>query len=229
MFKLRKLPIRVWSENDRPREKLILKGRYALSDSELLAIILGSGSKNETAVDLAKRILQEQKNNLDILGKLDVPDLIRYCGVGEAKAVAIIAALELGRRRKMVGTEDQTIRSSRDSYEMMRFLQGLAHEEFWLLLLNRANKVIHKEQISRGGMHSTVVDSRIIFRTALIHKATGLILCHNHPSGACKPSQNDISLTQRLQKAASFLEMSILDHLIVGSNSYFSFADERLV
>lgn len=232
MYNVIKLPITCWAEEDRPREKLLSKGRHILTDAELLAIILGSGTRDESAVDLSRRILNESGNNLDKLSKLTINELRQFNGIGEAKAISIIAALELGRRRvsNSLPAEEPIIRSSEDTYSLIRAeLEDLDHEEFWLLMLNRANKVIRKEQVSRGGMNSTVVDPKMIFRTALSHGACGLIVCHNHPSGGTKPSENDLRLTRRLSEAARLLEINLLDHLIVGANSYFSFADDGIL
>src|SRR5574337_1301804 len=201
MYNVIKLPITAWAEEDRPREKLISKGRHVLTDAELLAIILGSGTRDESAVDLSRRILVENGNSLDKLAKLSVTELKRFSGVGEAKAISIIAALELGKRRSsgLTPDEEPVIRSSADTYNLIRAsLEDLDHEQFWLLMLNRANKLLRKEQVSRGGMNSTVVDPKMIFRTALTHGASGLIVCHNHPSGTTKPSENDLRLTRRL-------------------------------
>jgi DNA repair protein RadC len=227
-----KLPITMWADEDRPREKLVAKGRHILTDAELLAIILGSGNRNESAVDLARRILNENGNNLEKLSRLTVSELQNFSGVGEAKAISIVATLELGRRRNanLLPDEEPVIRSSADSYRLIRVeLEDLDHEQFWVLLLNRGNKIIRKELVSRGGMNSTVVDPKLVFRSALTWGASGIVVCHNHPSGGIKPSENDIRLTRRLREAASFLEIALLDHIIVGANSYFSFADDGLL
>ena len=220
--------IKNWAEDDRPREKLLLNGKRALSDSELLAIIMGSGSREESAVDLAKRILQSVSNNWHNLSRLSVKDLCKFKGIGTAKAVSIIAAMEIGRRRAAQAHEEKPkITSSVDAFTILRSLIGdLQVEEFWVLFLNQANFVIHKEQISKGGISQTAVDVRIILKIALEEMATGIILAHNHPSGNLKPSKADYLITQKVKKAAETLDLNVLDHLIVTQKSYFSFADE---
>lgn len=220
--------IKNWAEDDRPREKLLLNGKRALSDSELLAIIMGSGSREESAVDLAKRILQSVSNNWHNLSRLSVKDLCKFKGIGTAKAVSIIAAMEIGRRREAQSHEEKPkITSSKDAFTILRSLIGdLQVEEFWVLFLNQANFVIHKEQISKGGISQTAVDVRIILKIALEEMATGVILAHNHPSGNLKPSKSDYIITQKVKKAAETLDLNVLDHLIVTQKSYFSFADE---
>lgn len=223
------LSIKSWAEDDRPREKMIKKGKQNLSDVELLAILIGSGSRKETAVGLAQRILKTFENNLNELGKVSMAELMRFKGIGEAKAITIAAALELGRRRQLSAYIDRPqILTSKDGYNCIApILMDLDHEEFWIILLNRANKVISKEQISAGGVSGTVVDAKIIFRKTLdIAPASSIILCHNHPSGNLRPSQADIDITQKLKKAGETLDISILDHLIIGENGYYSFADE---
>ena len=223
------LSIKSWAEDDRPREKMSRKGKQYLSDAELLAILIGSGSREETAVGLAQRILKSYENNLNELGKVSLAELMRFKGIGEAKAITIAAALELGRRRQLTGYIDRPlILSSKDGYNCIApLLMDLDHEEFWILLLNRANKVISKEQISAGGVSGTVVDAKIIFRKTLeTAPASSIILCHNHPSGNIRPSQADIDITQKLKKAGETLDISVLDHLIIGENGYYSFADE---
>ena len=220
--------IKNWAEDDRPREKLLLNGKRALSDSELLAIIMGSGSREESAVDLAKRILQSVSNNWHNLSRLSVKDLCKFKGIGTAKAVSIIAAMEIGRRREAQSHEEKPkITSSKDAFTILRSLIGdLQVEEFWVLFLNQANFVIHKEQISKGGISQTAVDVRIILKIALEEMATGIILAHNHPSGNLKPSKSDHIITQKVKKAGETLDLNVLDHLIVTQKSYFSFADE---
>jgi DNA repair protein RadC len=217
--------------DDRPREKLVEKGRQALSDAELLAILLGSGSRNETAVQLAQRMLNEQQNSLNNLARLNIGDLKKFKGVGEAKAVTVAAALELGRRRKDADSPARPkIQSSRDAYlALPSSLMDQSHEEFWVLLLNRQNIVIRQEFISRGGVSGTIVDARLIYKPALEAVASGIILAHNHPSGSLMPSAEDINLTKRLKEAGKLFEINVLDHLIVGDNSYYSFADEGLL
>src|ERR1035437_2570390 len=227
----RSLTIKSWAEEDRPREKLLSKGRHVLTDAELIAILIGSGSRNETAVELAKRILSQFENNLNAIAKLSVQDLMKFKGIGEAKAISIVAALELGRRRKETETlKREKIISSKDTYDIFRpqFLD-LPHEEFHVLLLSRSNIVIRKEFVSRGGVSGTVVDPKIVFKIAVEHLASSIILCHNHPSGNLKPSNEDISLTKKIKEAGTLLEIPILDHLIISHSGYFSFADEGMM
>ncbi|TDE00184.1 RadC family protein [Flavobacterium sandaracinum] len=223
-------PITNWSEDDKPREKLMLKGKSVLSDAELIAILIGSGSRNESAVDLSKRILASVDNNLNALGKLSLSQLIQFKGIGEAKAISIIAALELGRRRRSEdAVELKKITSSKIIFEIMQPIIGeLPHEEFWIIYMNNSNKVIAKSQLSKGGITGTLVDVRIVFKTALEMGATALILCHNHPSGTLIPSDADKQITRKLKLAGDSLEIKVLDHLIVTENSYFSFADEGI-
>lgn len=226
-----KLSIKAWAEDDRPREKLLLKGKHALSDAELIAILIGSGNRNESAVDLSKRILASYDNNLDKVAKLGLADFRLFSGMGEAKALSIIAALELGRRRISQVTDNTGMKiiSSADAYRIIRpELDDLVHEEFYVLILNRSNVVVKKEQVSRGGMSSTIVDPKIVFKVAVNHAASGIILAHNHPSGSVKPSEHDIRLTKKLREGANILDIALLDHIIVGANTYFSFADEGL-
>jgi len=225
------MPINQWAEDDRPREKFLLKGKTALSDSELLAILIGSGSRNESAVQLCQRILASTDNNLNQLGKLSINQLIQFKGIGEAKALSIAAALELGRRRKTEEVFELTkIDSSKSVYHIMQPIIGeLPHEEFWVLCLNNSNKVICKSQISKGGITGTVADTRLIFKMALENFATALILVHNHPSGKLQPSEADKRITQNFIKAGEILEINILDHIIITESNYFSFADESLL
>ena len=222
------ITIKAWAEADRPREKMMRLGQKGLSDAELLAILLGSGSRQETALALARRILQAVEGNLVRLGRCTRAELQAFRGVGEAKAVSVMAALELGRRRQLAQVSDRPqVRSSKDAYRAIApMLLDLPHEEFWILLLNRANRVIGREQISAGGVTGTVVDAKLIFRKAMEGLACSLILCHNHPSGNLRPSQADIDLTAKLQEAGKTLDVVILDHLIIGDKQYFSFADE---
>jgi DNA repair protein RadC len=224
-------PIRHWSEDDRPREKLLLKGKAALSDAELIAILIGSGSRNESAVDLSKRILKSCDNNLNTLGKSSVTDLLTFKGIGEAKAITIQAAMELGRRRRTEeAVELQKITSSQTVFELMQPILGeLPHEEFWIIYLNNANKIISKFQLSKGGITGTLVDVRLVFKTALAIGAVGLILAHNHPSGTLKPSESDKQITQKLKVAGEQLDIKILDHVIVTETSFFSFSDEGIL
>jgi len=220
-----------WAEEDRPREKLLLKGKAALTDAELIAILIGSGTRELSAVDLSKIILQKASNNLNELAKLSLNDLMKIKGIGEAKAISIAAALELGRRRKDTeGVRRPRITSSKDAYDQIRpYLLDLRHEEFWVLLLTRSNEVIRPVQISQGGVSGTVADPKIIFKAALEHLASALILVHNHPSGNLKPSEADRDLTRRLVASGKLLDIPILDHLIATDLSYLSFADEGLL
>ncbi|MFP5471286.1 MAG: RadC family protein [Bacteroidia bacterium] len=225
------LSIKTWAEDDRPREKLSTKGRAALSDAELIAILIGSGSKNESAVDLSKRILQSVGNNLSALGSLSINDLMKFKGIGEAKAITIAAALELGRRRSAEQPNAvQPLTTSQSVYNYIApQLQDLPHEEFWLITLNRANKPLGKHFLSKGGITATLVDIRLLIKQAIDALAVGVILVHNHPSGNLKPSEQDKQLTKRVKDALSLIEISLLDHLIIGNNTYFSFADEHLL
>ena len=230
-YRLPILTIKSWAEEDRPREKMMLKGKHSLSDAELLAILLGSGSRSQTAVDLAKSILQSVENNLHELGKRTIPDLMKFGGVGEAKAIGIVAAMEVGRRRQLSDIKLRpVVRCSADSYNAIApMLMDQQHEEFWILLLNRRAEMIGRHQISQGGVSGTVVDAKMIFGRALEVKASSIILCHNHPSGNPNPSQADKSLTSKLIKAGELLDIFVLDHLIIADNTYFSFADEGVM
>lgn len=223
--------IKNWSQDDQPREKLRDKGKAALSDAELVAILIGSGNKEESAVDLCKRILASVDNNLSELGKLSIKQLMEFKGIGEAKAITIAAALELGRRRRgEEALEKMKITSSTSVYELMQPILGeLPHEEFWIIYLNNSNKVIQKNQLSKGGITGTLVDVRLVLKNALEVGATSLILVHNHPSGTLKPSEADKKLTQKLKGAGESLDIKVLDHIIVTEKAYFSFADENLL
>ncbi|BDB54651.1 DNA repair protein RadC [Flavobacterium ammoniigenes] len=209
----------------------MFKGKNALSDSELIAILIGSGSRNETAVDLSKRMLASINQNLNALGKLSLSQLMQFKGIGEAKAITIIAALELGRRRRVEETVEWVkITSSKVIFDVMQPIIGeLPHEEFWIVYLNNSNKVISKTQLSKGGITGTVVDIRLVFKMALEFGATSIVLCHNHPSGSLKPSDADIQITQKLKRAGESLEIAILDHVIVTETSYFSFVDQGIL
>lgn len=222
-----RMRLKEWAEQDRPREKLLLNGRRLLSDAELIAILIGSGSQKETAVELSKRILADVDNNLDDLARHTLADLCHYKGIGEAKAISIIAALELGRRRKNGQSAPKPqISGSEDAYEVLRSVYAdLNHEEFWILLLNTNNKVIGKELISKGGMGVVAVDVKAVFQAVLQAKATTLILSHNHPSGALHPSNADKQLTDKIIEAAEYLDIRVLDHLIVSDEGYYSFLD----
>jgi len=226
-----KISIKAWAEEDRPREKLSMQGRRALTDAELIAILIGSGSRTETAVELSKRILHHYDNDLNRLAKASIQELSNFRGIGEAKAISIIAALEIGRRRDDTEVKAvESILSSKDAYNLMRrHLVDLNHEEFWIILLGRASKVLGKELISKGGLSGTVADPKIIFHIALQQQASGIILIHNHPSGNLKPSQLDISLTKKLSEAGRMLDIQILDHLIIGDTGYYSFGDESVL
>lgn len=223
-------PITNWAEDDKPREKLMLKGKSALSDAELLAILIGSGSRNESAVDLSKRILSSVNGNLNALGKLSLAQLMNFKGIGEAKAITIIAASELGRRRRAEeAVELLKITSSKLVFELMQPIIGeLPHEEFWILYLNNSNKVISKSQLSKGGITGTLVDVRLVFKMAIETGATALILCHNHPSGVLKPSEADKQITKKIKAAGDHLDVKVLDHIIVTETNYFSFVDEGI-
>jgi DNA repair protein RadC len=223
--------IKCWNEDDRPREKLLNKGRSVVSDAELIAILIGSGNRDESAVSLSKRILASVEFNLNALGKLGVKDLCNFKGIGKVKAVTIIAALEIGRRRRtQEALELEKITSSVDVFEIMQPLIGeLQHEEFWIIYLNNSNKVLQLSQLSKGGITGTLVDIRLAFKEALKVGAVGLILAHNHPSGTLKPSESDIKLTEKIKKAGESLDINILDHLIITEKAYFSFADEQML
>ena len=223
--------IKHWSQDDQPREKLLNKGKAALSDAELVAILIGSGNRNESAVDLCKRILASVDNNLSELGKMSTKQLMAFKGIGEAKAVTIAAALELGRRRRgEEALEKNKITSSVSVFELMQPIIGeLPHEEFWIIYMNNSNKVIQKNQLSKGGITGTLVDVRLALKSAIEVGATGIILAHNHPSGTLKPSIADKQLTQKLKTAGESLDIKVLDHLIITEKAYFSFADENLL
>lgn len=223
--------IKYWAKEERPREKLIARGKQILTDAELLAILIGSGSRGESAIALCQRILKDANNDLHQLGQRSLAELLHYKGIGEAKAVSIIAALELGRRRQWAEFEEkQQIKNSRDSYEIfLPILGDLGHEEFWILLLSHANKIKGKERISIGGVAGTVADVKIIFKKSIQNLASAIILCHNHPSGTLHPSQADIELTTKVKQAGQVLDIRVLDHLIVTNAGYYSFADEGLI
>jgi DNA repair protein RadC len=225
-------PIKEWAEDDKPREKLVLKGRASLSNAELLAILIGSGTRTHSALDLSKLILHEAAaDSLDTLSKLSVKDLMKFKGIGEARAIAIVAAMELARRRKDSTLDEKpTIHTSRSAFDLLNpFLSDLDHEEFYIILVNRANKVLKIERVGMGGVTGTVADIRIMFKLALEHLATGIILAHNHPSGQLRPSDADIQLTRNVKEAGKILMVNLLDHVIIGHNAYFSFTDEGML
>ncbi len=223
------IPIKEWAVEDRPREKMLLKGSSSLSDAELLAILIGSGNQEESAVQLSQRILRYVDNNLNTLGKLTIKDLAtNFKGIGEAKALTIAAALELGRRRNASDRPQlDSIRGSHDAFLLFHPLVcDLPHEELWIALLNRAGKVVEKKKISQGGTNETTADIRIILKSAISVLASSIILCHNHPSGNIQPSGNDDALTERIKKAATLMDIKLLDHIILADNRYYSYADE---
>lgn len=225
------LTIKDWAEDDRPREKLRDKGAQQLSNAELLAILLGSGTKTETAVDVAKRVLAISKNDLKELGKKSLSDFMQIKGIGQARAITIMAALELGRRRSSEKSEDSDkITGSIDAANIFIPLLGdLAYEEFWVLLLNRSNKIIEKRKVGQGGLSATVVDSRLIAKLAINNLASGVIAVHNHPSGNLLPSESDKHLTNKLNEALNLFDINLIDHIIVSNDSYYSFAEEGLI
>lgn len=222
-----KLTLRELAEDDRPREKMIQKGTQSLSDAELIAILIGSGNREETAVQLSQRMLNNYQHNLISLSRSSVKEMQQFKGIGEAKAIAIAAALELGRRRAaQTEREVQQISSSRAAYEILKAkLQDLPYEEFWVMFLSRNNKVLDTQMIGRGGISGTVADVRIILKLAIENLASGIILAHNHPSGNLSPSNADISLTHKVKESAKLMDIAVLDHLIITDTSYYSFAD----
>lgn len=226
-----KTTIKTWAEEDQPREKLLLKGKSSLSDAELLAILIGSGSTQLTAVDLCKIILNEYKNNLNELAKCSVNDFIKFKGIGEAKAVTIVAAIELGRRRK----EEEVLKkikisSSNEAYNFLKpYLMDLDHEQFWILLLNRNLELIKPIQISSGGVSGTIADPKIIFKYAIENLANAIILSHNHPSGNLKPSEADIQLTKKLKQASQLFDINLADHIIFTNHGFYSMSDQNIL
>lgn len=226
-----KKTIKDWSVEDKPREKLLLNGTQTMSNAELIAILIGSGNKELTAVDLAREILLDNNSNLNTLGKLSINELLKYKGIGKAKAVSIVAALELGKRRaRSEIVEKKTINSPQNVYNYIYPLIGdLNHEEFWAIFLNQANKIIYSSKIGQGGINTTSVDIRILMKNALEKHAVGLILCHNHPSGNTEPSQADIQLTKKIIDAGNILDINILDHLIIAGKKFLSFKDESII
>ncbi|MBU0764662.1 MAG: DNA repair protein RadC [Bacteroidetes bacterium] len=227
----RSLKIKEWAAEDRPREKLMSKGTHSLSDAELLAILIREGNRNESALELARKILGKAGNNLNELGKLSVNELTEMKGIGPAKAITLLAALELGRRRKF--SEVMTrfkITSSRDAFELFQPILGdISHEEFWILLLNRSNGIIDKQRVSQGGLAGTVMDIRLILKCAIEKLATGIILCHNHPSGNVAPSDADKEITIKMKQSAEIMDIFLLDHIIISDDNWFSFADEGMI
>lgn len=222
--------IKYWAEDDRPREKLILKGKTNLSDAELLAIILGSGNRSQSAVELAKEILRSVNNSVDQLAKLSIEELMRFVGVGQAKAVSVVAAVELSKRRKASIVKNAPIKSSKQAFNYLQpYLSDVDHEQFYVLALNRSNHVIKVHCLSKGGRVATIADGKVIFKFLLDVKATGAILAHNHPSGSVLPSHEDKRLTKQLTEFAKLIQMDILDHLIFGGQDYFSFRDDGLL
>jgi len=226
-----KVGIKAWAVEDRPREKLISRGLSALTDAELIAILISSGNSRESAVELSRRIMDSIHQNLNELGKLNCDELKKFRGIGQAKAITLIAAMELGRRRNQSEALDNgQIKGSRDAADYLRPEIGdLAYEEFWVLFLNRQNKVIDKRKLSQGGMTGTVIDVRLVLKLALEKHATSMIFCHNHPSGNLDPSEADKKITKQLKEAAAVMEIPVIDHLIVTQAGYFSFADEGLL
>ena len=223
--------IKNWATEDRPREKMLEKGREALSDAELIAILIGSGNNKESAVDLSRRIMRDVDDNLVQLSQLTINDLTRYNGIGEAKAVSILAALELGRRRRFAEASTQAfIKNSKDAFEYFYMrMADIEHEQLWVMLLNPANKVIKMTKVSDGGVNGTSADPKRIFKIALENNATAIMLCHNHPSGNVLPSESDKTLTRNIINGGKLLEIKILDHIIIGIDKYFSFADSGLI
>lgn len=225
------VPLRDWSPQDLPREKLINKGKSALSDAELISLLLGTGTRTTSSVELGKRVLHSANNNLHELARMTVKDLIRISGIGHTKAMAIVAALELGRRRRELSPESRPrLTKSADAFDLLKpVLLDIPHEEFWIILVNRANRLIRLGQVSQGGVAGTVADPKIIFKMALEELASGIILAHNHPSGNLSASPADIELTRKLSAGARLLEIQVLDHIILAGQKYFSFADEGLI
>ena len=225
------MSIKFLAEDDRPREKFLLKGKSALSDSELLAIILGSGNNEDSAVELARKILASVDYNWQKLSKLSIKDLMKFKGIGEAKAISVAAALEIGRRKAAQEIpEKEKVTSVNDLYKIFsQYLSDLQTEEFWAIFLDQKNHVIYKTQISKGGISGPLVDVRVIFRIAIEHLATSVVVAHNHPTGNLTPSQPDISITRRIKEAGDLLDIKLLDHLIIGENSFFSFSEQGLL
>ncbi|HPW89222.1 MAG TPA: DNA repair protein RadC [Kaistella chaponensis] len=225
------MSIKFLAEDDRPREKFLLKGKNSLSDAELLAIIMGSGNREDSAVELGRKILDSVQNNWHNLSLLQISDLMKFKGIGEAKAISIATALEIGRRKASQEVPEKIqISSSSDLFKVLHpFLGDLQTEEFWAVFLNQSNRIVGKSRLSAGGINQSVVDVRILFKTALENLATGVVIAHNHPSGNLKPSQEDLKITKQISEAGKILNIQMLDHLIITQNSYLSFADENLL
>ncbi len=222
--------IKNWAEDDRPREKMLSKGAGSLSMSELLAILIGSGSRDTSAVELCRKIMKDNENDLNLLSKRSVQELMKYKGIGEAKAISIAAAMELVKRKKISNNDNIRITCSKEVFELMYpLISDLNHEEFWLILLNRKNRIIHKQNISRGGVGNTTVDPKVIFKIAVNYLASGIILVHNHPSGQVEPSELDIELTHKVKMAADLFDMLLLDHVILAGENYYSFSDSNTI
>jgi len=225
-----KQPIHVWAEDDRPREKMMLKGRTALSDAELIAILIGHGTRRHSAVDVGRNLLASAGNDLQRLAKMTLDEMCRIDGIGKVKAVSIAAAIELGMRKKAAGVANVRISNSQHAYErLLPVFENLVYEQFWILTLSNSNQVIAAHRVGEGGLTGTVADPRRIFKQILDDRAAGFIAAHNHPSGNLKPSDADIRLTKRLHEAAAIMDLSMLDHLIIAHTGYFSFADEGLL
>lgn len=231
MEEFKHLKIKDWSFTEQPREKLLQKGINALSDAELLAILIGSGSVSESAVELARRILMDVNHNLNTLGRITIDHLLKYNGIGKVKAITILAALEIGRRRRFsLQEEEKIIQSSSSAFDIFfPILADLPHEEFWILLLNRSNRIILYHRISQGGISGTITDIRLILKIALEKLSTSIILCHNHPSGNLTPSDADVQITKRIKESSKLMDIQLIDHIIIGNNGYFSFADEGIL
>ena len=223
--------IKSWAEEDRPREKMLLKGRASLSDAELIAIILGSGSRDESAVALARRVLFSVEHNLHELGKLTIADLMKFKGIGEAKAISIAAALEIGRRRSITAPQTKPIiTSSKDAYDLMRStIDDMAHEEMWVILLNKGNKLIRRQKMSSGGTTATIADVKMILKAVVETHAQSIILVHNHPSGSLSPSRADIEITNKIKEAVKYFDITLMDHIIVADIGYYSFIDQGML
>ncbi|ASK29024.1 hypothetical protein CEY12_02385 [Chryseobacterium sp. T16E-39] len=225
------MSIKFLAEDDRPREKFLQKGKDSLSDSELLAIVMGSGSRDETALELARKILSSVNNNWHELSLLSIKELMKFKGIGEVKALSIATSLEIGRRRSRQEISDKpVISNSNDAYVIFKnHLSDLRTEEFWAVFLNQSNKVVQISQLTQGGISQSIVDVRVLFKIALDNFSTGIIIAHNHPSGSLKPSHEDLKITQKVKEGGLFLNIQLLDHLIITQNTYFSFSDEGLI